>query len=103
MVVSLVGLDLVGSSLQAAQPHDRLTLPGPTFPDVTQHLSADAPDATLQRLDEAQGSMMRPLEGLVLRATALDAAGRGDEAETHWNEIIARAADTMRPSSLSRD
>ncbi|MEE2637417.1 MAG: hypothetical protein VYE68_09325, partial [Acidobacteriota bacterium] len=34
---------------------------------------------------------MRSLEELVLRATALDAAGRGDEAETHWNEIIARA------------
>ena len=75
----------------ASAANDDLRLPDRTFPEVTRlHRSGDHA-AALAQLDRTVGDTASPaLEALVLRATLLDAAGRGAESDAVWRQVIER-------------
>ena len=76
----------------AGAANDDLTLPQPTYPDVTRLFDAGDHAAALDRLTatvpDAPG---QPLEALVLRATLLAHVGRDPDAEAVWRRVISRA------------
>jgi soluble lytic murein transglycosylase len=68
-----------------------LRLPDATYPDAVRLLRSGQPDAALTQLANTLGDETPvPLDALVLRATALAAAGRGPEAEAAWRQVIDR-------------
>jgi soluble lytic murein transglycosylase len=68
-----------------------LRLPAAAYPEAVRLLRSGQPEAALTRLDNAlDGEPLEPLDALVLRATALGAAGRGPEAEVAWRQVIDR-------------
>ena len=68
-----------------------LRLPAATYPEAVRLLRSGQPEAALTRLDTAlDGETPEPLDALVLRASALGAAGRGPEAEVAWRQVIDR-------------
>ncbi|MBP99634.1 MAG: hypothetical protein CL477_03035 [Acidobacteria bacterium] len=80
---------LAATPLGAAS--DDLTLPAPTYPEVARLLDAGDHTAALDQLnDTVQTGPDQPLEALVLRATLLDAAGRGADGEAVWRQVIDR-------------
>ncbi len=68
-----------------------LRLPAATYPEAVRLLRSGEPGAALTRLDDTLGGQTpEPLDALVLRATALGAAGRGRAAEVTWQQVIDR-------------
>ena len=79
---------------QAADPNDALRLPPPTYPTASAELRAGRADAALDALDREAWSAAAetpPLEHAILRAALLARAGRPEEAEDAWREVIDAA------------
>ena len=93
--VSAAALLLAASTIpaagQAADPNDALRLPPPTYPTAVAEMRAGRPAAALDALDRAArspGAETPPLEHAILRAALLARAGRPEEAEDAWREVI---------------
>ena len=75
----------------AGAANDDLTLPPPTYPNVTRLLDAgDHADALARLTTAVQDDASQPLEALVLRATLLAHVGRDADAEAVWRQVVER-------------
>ena len=76
---------------QAADPNDAIRLPPPSYPQAVAEMRAGRPTAALDALDRAArspGAETPPLEHAILRAALLARAGRPEEAEDAWRQVI---------------
>ena len=76
---------------QAPDPNDAIRLPPPSYPQAVAEMRAGRPTAALDALDRAArspGAETPPLEHAILRAALLARAGRPEEAENAWREVI---------------
>lgn len=83
-----------GARAQGPDPAADLRLPQPTFARAAELLHAGRPAdalADLERSARAAGASPPAIEQVILRATALAAAGRAVEAESAWRRVIERA------------
>jgi len=80
---------LAPAPVTAANEH--LTLPEPTYVEVTRLLDAGDYAGARDRLNKTvPDGPGQPLEVLVLRATLLGRLGRGADAEAVWRQVIER-------------
>ena len=87
----LLAASAVPAAGQAADPNDAIRLPPPSYPQAVAEMLAGRPTAALDALDRAarsSGAEMPPLEHAILRAALLARAGRAEEAENAWREVI---------------
>ena len=87
----LLAASAVPAAGQAADPNDAIRLPPPSYPQAVAEMRAGRPTAALDALDRAarsSGAETPPLEHAILRAALLARAGRPEEAENAWREVI---------------
>ena len=87
----LLAASAVPAAGQAADPNDAIRLPPPSYPQAVAEMLAGRPTAALDALDRAarsSGAETPPLEHAILRAALLARAGRPEEAENAWREVI---------------
>ena len=87
----LLAASTVPAAGQAADPNDAIRLPPPSYPQAVAEMRAGRPTTALDALDRAarsSGAETPPLEHAILRAALLARAGRPEEAENAWREVI---------------
>ena len=87
----LLAASAVPAAGQAADPNDAIRLPPPSYPQAVAEMRAGRPTTALDALDRAarsSGAETPPLEHAILRAALLARAGRPEEAENAWREVI---------------
>ena len=87
----LLAASTVPAAGQAADPHDAIRLPPPSYPQAVAEMYAGRPAAALDALDRAArspGAETPGLEHAIQRAALLARAGRPLEAENAWREVI---------------
>ena len=87
----LLAASAVPAAGQAADPNDAIRLPPPSYPQAVAEMRAGRPTAALDALDRAArspGAETPGLEHAILRAALLARAGRPEEAENAWREVI---------------